>query len=429
MSGQDIQQPRASEDASRPQPYYQFLDREYPDDYRREEIQVLVKAIESRENRLVLGLPGIGKSNLLRFLVAKPGLVMSKIVTFVYLNCEAMDNCLDHEAFFEAIAEELHEQGLGNKSQARERGYTRLKRLVTQLQGDKARRVAIVVDQADKLLSEAFVAFYTKLEALTDLNKRICYIFGIGPTTPADPENVLFAGRRLVVGRLNDRDCQRAIAEEARRLGGTYDAAEQEQLARLTGCYPAILRAVSSAVVRTSLDLSEPKATLVERLLDREDVQSRCRKIWSALDRSKQDALKFIASGRVDTIATNTLAWLRDFGLVDERDGEHRLFSPIFEGFVTAREGFSSPELVTSVGGKVFRGAEEIALRPLAQKLLTCLMAEPGRVYTYDEIAQKVWGTENVTQDMIAGLVRELRSRLGKDCIRTHHKRGYEFVA
>jgi len=114
---------------------------------------------------------------------------------------------------------------------------------------------------------------------------------------------------------------------------------------------------------------------------------------------------------------------------VDERDGEHRLFSPIFEGFLTAQEGFSSPGLVTIAGGKVFRGAEEIALRPLAQKLLTCLMAEPGRVYTYDEIAQKVWGTEEVTQDMIAGLVSELRSRLGKDCIRTHHKRGYEFVA
>ena len=428
MSGRDIQ-PRASEGVSRPQPHYQFLDRDYPDDYRREEIQVLVKAIESRENRLVLGLPGIGKSNLLRFLVAKPGLVMSKIVTFAYLNCEAMDNCFDHEAFFEAIAEELHEQGLGNKSQARKRGYTRLKRSVIQLQGDKARRIVIVVDQADILLSEADEAFYTKLEALTDLNKCICYIFGISPTTAVDPENVLFAGRRLVVGRMNNRDCRRAIAQEARRLGVTYDMAEQKRLVRLTGCYPALLRAVSSAVTQMSLDLSEPEATLVERLLDREDVQARCWKIWRALDRPKQEALKSIAISSADTVAPNTLAWHRDVGLLDERAGVHRLFSPIFKGFVTAQAGFSSLGLVTIVGGKVFQGDQEITLRPLVQKLLACLMTEPGRVYDYNEIAINVWGTEIVTRDMIAGLVRELRSRLGKDCIRTHHKRGYEFVA
>ncbi len=142
-----------------------------------------------------------------------------------------------------------------------------------------------------------------------------------------------------------------------------------------------------------------------------------------------QEALNLIAVGSATTVAPNTLVWLREIGLVDDRAGERRLFSPIFEGFVTAREGFSSPGLVTIVRGKVFRGDEEITLRPLAQKLLTCLMAEPGRVYTYDEIALNVWNTEVVTPDMIAGLVRELRSRLGKDCIRTHHKRGYEFVA
>jgi hypothetical protein len=404
------------------------LDREYPDHYRREEIQVLVKAIESRENRLVLGLPGIGKSNLLRFLVAKPSLVTSKTVTFIYLNCEALDNCLDHETFFEAIAEELREQGLEGKSETERRGYARLKRLMTSLRRERTWRAAIVVDQADKLLSAADETFYTKLEALTDLNKRICYIFGIGPTTPVDPDNALFAGRRLAVGRLNDRDCRSAIAEEARRLGVKFGAVAQERLAHLTGGYPGMLRAVSSAVVQAALNLSEPEATLVERLLDREDVQSRCRKIWGALDRSKQDALKTIASRHVDTIAANALEWLRDFGLVDERNGEYGLFSPIFEGFVTAQEGFSSPGLVTIVGGKVFRGGEEVTLRPLAQKLLTCLMAEPGRVYTHDEIARYVWDTEEVTPDMIAGLVSELRSRLEKDYIRTHHKRGYEFV-
>lgn len=418
--------------------YHQFIDRRHSDNYRSEEIQALVQAIRAKENRLVVGLPGMGMSNLLRFLVARPELVGRK-VTFAYLNCDALDDCLDLSAFFETIARQLQEQGLRNFKMG-ERGYDRLKELMLQLGGDPLSRVVIVVDQANALLAAAEPSFYRKLKALTDLNKRVCYIVTTDPRIVklVDLDGLLFAGRWLAVGRLNERDCSAAITEEARRLGIEFDSVAQMWLARLTGGHPGLLRAISSAVVAEGLNLLAAEETgLVEHLLARGDVQYRCRKLWNGLGPAEQAALQLLVAGRPDEVAPATLAWLRDLGLVDEGNEKYGLFSPIFTGFVAAEEQLSTPasqpnsavlEPVTIVAGKVFKGAEPVTLRPLEQKLLTYLLLEPGRVHTHDEIAQCVWGTYEVTPDMITGLISQLRARLGKGYIKTHHRRGYEFI-
>jgi len=95
--------------------YYHFLDKGHPEGYRRTEIQALVGAILARENRLVLGLPGMGVSNLLRFLVARDGL-FERDVIFAYLDCDTLADDHTPEAFFEAIIEQLHDQGLDDQS-------------------------------------------------------------------------------------------------------------------------------------------------------------------------------------------------------------------------------------------------------------------------------------------------------------------------
>ena len=431
--------------------YHQFMDRQHPKNYRRREVNALVQAIRARENRLLLGLPGMGMSNVLRFLVARADLT-EREVTFAYLNCDALEEGPDSEAFFETIAAQLDEQGLVEAPNQAEQGYKRLNSLITRIGGDPLRRIVIVVDQGDSMLSAADKSFYRKLKALADLNKRVCYIFAASPRLAdwVDPDNLLFAGRRLVVGPLNEGDCAGAIAEEAQRLGQDFDRATAKRLMRLTGGHPGLLRAVSSAVVEETissavgseieemeemeerLNLSDPEAVWVERLLERGDIEYRCQKMWNELDPPKQAALHALAGGRPDSVAADTLTWLQDFGLINEHKGAYKLFSPILTGFAAAQEDFFSSKSVKSVsivGGKVFRGGEEIKLRPLEQKLLACLITKPGQVYTHDEIAWDVWETAAVTPDMIAGLVSQLRSRLGKGYIRTHYRRGYEFVA
>ncbi len=422
---------------SQPQTYHKFIDREHPDNYRQAEVQALVRAIRARENRLVLGLPGMGISNLLRFLVAKAGLVEPEVY-FAYLNCDALDDCLDSETFFETIAGQLYEQGLVDKPERVEQGYRRLEQLAIRIGVDKLRRIVIVVDQADRMLETAGKSFYRQLKALTDFNKGVCYIFAASACLAdvVDPGNLLFAGRRLPIGPLNERDCAGAIAEEARRLEANFDVVEQKQLTRLTGGHPGLLRAVSSAIVDEGLDLLATEAMLVKRLLSRGDIQYRCQKIWNELDLTKQAALYFLTHGQPASVTADTLTWLRDFRLVDKRGG---LFSPIFESFVAAQEIKLEPVTIVEasqneqgaiVAGKVFRGSQEVHVAPLELRLIACLKRKQ-KIYTKNEIIEYVYEDEvkdeGILDSRIENLVRQVRNRLGDQYIRAHWGQGYEF--
>jgi hypothetical protein len=384
----------------------------------------------------------MGMSNLLRFLVTRADLI-ERDVTFAYLNYDTLDeDNPDFEAFFETITEQLCDQGLGDASDRAKQGYGRLKHLLTRVEGDLSSRIVIVVDQGDRMLSAAGKSFYRKLKALTDLNKRVCYIFAASPCIAGriDPENLLFAGRRLAVGPLNERDCAGAITEEAKRLEERFDEALQARLIHLAGGHPGLLRAVSSAVVEEGLNLSEPETEWVERLLNRGDIKYRCQKVWNELDQTKQAALRFLVDNQPGSIAAETLVWLQEFGLVDKREGRYQLFSPIFGGFVAAQEirlesitivGATKNEQGKIVVGKVFKGDREIHVTPLELRLIACLKQE-RRIYTKDDLIEYVYDDkakeEGIADHRIENLVRQVRDRLGAQYIKAHYGQGYEFL-
>lgn len=453
MASKKVQQPKPKK-AERSSAFSRSLDREYPDDYRREEIQKLIKAIHSKEHRLVLGLPGMGKSSLLRFLVTQEKLA-GRDVTFVYLNCYALDNCVDLEVFFETITRRLREKGHGSKPEEELGGYTQLERLATRLSDNPQRRVVIVVDQADRMLSATDQILYRRLKALTDLNKGIYYIFAANPLIldSIDPDyRLLFAGRILPVGRLNDRDCTVVIAQEAQRLKAKFSAAEEKRLARLSGGHGGLLRAVASGV-GDGLNFLDSEQNVIDRLLDRDDVQDRCRRIWEALDPAKQATLSLLATGKPKSVAEDSLAWFQNFGLADESEEGFRLFSPIFRKFVETQEvnapsselepiklealrteAANGQEIV--VAGQIFKGAQRVDLAPLELRLIACLKRK-RRIYTKFEIEEYVYFDEKkyskkeewTSPDRIAGLVHSVRKKLGDPrYIKAYWGRGYEFL-
>jgi len=427
--------------------YHCFGDRRHPHNYRQEEIQALRRAIRAKENRLVVGIPDIGLSNLLRFLVARTDWG-ERNVTFAYLDCDALKDCLDIDMFFTEIARQFFDQRLGGGVSENVEGFERLKRIVAEASGASLDRLVVVANKTDKMLEKADAAFYHKLKALTDYNIYLCYIFASGPSTEnvVDPEGLLFAGRKLIVRPFNKRDLTRAIAEEGQRLEMEFGPAAREQLAYLTGGHPGLLRSVGSAVVEEELDLSGPEADLVERLVARGDVKSRCQRIWGALDPAQRSALRTIASNQLHPGAKDTLARLRDLGLVCKHNGEYQLFSPLFSTFVAAQH-ISAPPLqpvriegATTisvngqdiiVAGKVLKGNKEVHVASLEFRLIACLKREP-RIYTKDEIASYVYYEEQgaVEDSRIEDLVRRVRQRLGSSqYIKTHWGRGYEFLA
>jgi serine/threonine protein kinase len=447
LGGADSALPTSSERAGA---HYDFLDQGHPDDYRRGQVQALTQAIRARENRLVIGLPGMGVSNLLRFLVSRPSLCDCGVV-FAYVNCEALANLADVEALWPAIVEQLGEQRLGRPT-ASEVGYEQLRRLIRQIGGDAANRLALVIDQADRLLAAADSSFYQHLKALTDLNKRVCCIIAASPVVAehVDPEDLLFAGRRLAVGQLSAGDCRSALTEEQQRLGVTFDAAMRARLADLTGGHPGLLRAVCSAAAAGALDTAGSLDASAAHMAARDDVRYRCRKLWSAIPPAQQAALIQLAASKASAVAAETQDWLQRYGLIEQRDATPQFCSAILRRFAAEQAPALPPQAGTGdhltpiliaqptldqdgriIAGKVFRGEQEVSVSRLVLRLIACLSRE-RKIYTKKDVKLYVWGKseedEGITNNALDDLVREARERLGKHSIKTHRGQGYELI-
>lgn len=88
---------------------------------------------------------------------------------------------------------------------------------------------------------------------------------------------------------------------------------------------------------------------------------------------------------------------------------------------------------VDLAGRRVLRGGMEVDLTSTEWRLLSYLARNQGRVITYDMMAQRVWGSEYITQSAIKMCIRRLRLKLGDDphkpsIIRSHRGHGYSFA-
>jgi two-component system, OmpR family, phosphate regulon response regulator PhoB len=86
--------------------------------------------------------------------------------------------------------------------------------------------------------------------------------------------------------------------------------------------------------------------------------------------------------------------------------------------------------LLDSETHKVFRGDQELKLGPTEFRLLTTFMEKPGRVWSRDQLLDRVWGrdiyVDTRTVDVHVGRLRKvLGSHGGEDLIRTVRGAGY----
>lgn len=76
----------------------------------------------------------------------------------------------------------------------------------------------------------------------------------------------------------------------------------------------------------------------------------------------------------------------------------------------------------------VTRGEEEIELAKKEFELLNLLVSKPGKVFTREEIFNKVWGTDVIVGNRTIDVhIRKLREKIGDDYIKTIKGIGYRF--
>ncbi|HEX2543120.1 MAG TPA: winged helix-turn-helix domain-containing protein [Caldimonas sp.] len=93
---------------------------------------------------------------------------------------------------------------------------------------------------------------------------------------------------------------------------------------------------------------------------------------------------------------------------------------------------FDGFELDLRRGELLRSGGAPVPLRPKAEALLRLLLAEPGRLFSRDELIGSIWPATVVTDDSLVQCVGELRAALGdhsQHLIRTVPRRGYRLEA
>ena len=76
----------------------------------------------------------------------------------------------------------------------------------------------------------------------------------------------------------------------------------------------------------------------------------------------------------------------------------------------------------------VFRGTEKIELPRKEFELLALLATKQGKVFTRDEILERVWGNDVIVGDRTIDVhIRKLREKFGDELIRTVKGIGYKF--
>lgn len=76
----------------------------------------------------------------------------------------------------------------------------------------------------------------------------------------------------------------------------------------------------------------------------------------------------------------------------------------------------------------VQKGKQSINLVKKEFKLLVLLASKPGKLYTRDEIFNKIWGTDVIVGDRTIDVhIRKIREKLGDNYIKTIKGMGYKF--
>lgn len=76
----------------------------------------------------------------------------------------------------------------------------------------------------------------------------------------------------------------------------------------------------------------------------------------------------------------------------------------------------------------VFRGEQAIELPRKEFEILWLLVSKPGRVFTREEIFDKIWGNDVIVGDRTIDVhIRKLRERIGEQYIKTMKGIGYKF--
>lgn len=382
----------------------------HPQYYREKEVQALNTALNAGECVSLIGLSGMGKSNLLGYLAYRSSAIDTEGPEYVLIDCNRIQE-INPSSFFQLAVSRLRAY-LGPEQndppQIDEGDFDEFEKMIAMIITQTSRTLALLLDGFDDLVLETERPFFNLLRALRDTHKyRLTYLLATRQplTELADAEKIrefddLFVANQMWLNPLSEADARWTLHRYEERHNCSFDDLANEALLNLSGHHPGLLVSLASAWPEGKLE--QPSSWLGHSRVVRE-----CELLWG-------DLPEMLRSAAYDLPITDDT--LHEAGVAVEG----RLFSPVFESFVRNLQG---TELSLNAStGEVFRGGIrlDIALTPKEHDLLAYFLDHQNVICEKDELIQAVWPEDKVFEhgvrdDSLAQLVRRLRVKVEPD--------------
>lgn len=417
--------------------YFESL---YPPESRDMELSKIVAYIQEGNSSQIIGIPGVGRTNLLGLLAYNREVRLRHfptrhgIVHFVMVNFSEIKNrpfpdvvkfiflCLGNSLRERAMKEEYEkiDQAFKNAlSYQDELVITQeLKNAIDFLAIEKKLTVIFLFDRFDDYIPQVTEQFFTLLRSLRDRAKyRFFTIFSLNHPLDdiLDPEVIanfsdFIRGHEVYLSLRDQPSIDFRIGYLEKITKKKLTEKEKKEICRLTGGHMRLMKIAAEIV------LSEgEKEDLLSFLLDQKQIKAALVSIYKALSPSEQVALRAVAQS--EKIGENS--YLHDVGLV----ANTLLTIPLLQAALTrGRFTKDNEKFVFDVETKTIKKGETTVSDGLSKaefRLLSLLLSREGEIVERNTIVDHVWGEEKsvagVTEQAVDQLLFRLRKKIEDD--------------
>lgn len=405
----------------------------YPENSRQKELETLVGFLKKGVSAQVIGLPGVGRSNMLGFFPHNKTIRthhlkdLEKWYHFVYMDFSEVKNrdladtikfiliSLSYslqEREFETEAKKINDI-LKNTVDLHDELilFQSLKQAIDYLAIEKELTILFLFDRFDQYIPRVSEQFFINLKILRDRAKyRFSSIFSVshpledivGPQTLSTFYEFI-AGNIVYLSILDTPGLEFRISYLEKTIGQRLDEDIKKQILTLTGGHAKVtLRACEAVLSRSS-----KTPDLEQELLKADHVQSALYEIWSGFTPEEQELL----------LSKNAHSY-EPFQKVGLFSPNGPCTMPILLSFMQSLPKEKSALVFDADKNDIFLGKKALSedLSASEFRLLRFLMQNAGKVCEKDEIIEAVWKEsatqEGVTDQALDQIVYRLRKKI-----------------
>ncbi|MCL5434777.1 MAG: helix-turn-helix domain-containing protein [Patescibacteria group bacterium] len=441
----------------------------YPEDTRFPEIEKILSFVKEGNSCQIIGVPGIGRSNLLGLLAYNRNVRLKhlgenqKWFHFVLLNFSEIRKkpLFDATKFiFLGLLDSLRGRKMENEYDAVNKIFREsielndelilfqgLKRAIDFLAIEKELAIVFLLDRFEEYVPALTADFFANLRVLRNRAKyRFSVVFSA--TRPLEDifEPIFFgdfyefmAGKIVYLPILDKPGLDFRIAYLEKVTGKKIDKKTLGKVLSLTGGHGNLTRHCLEAILtinnQKSIIKNQPLASsseLGEFFLKQKPVRSALFGIWNCLNPFEQNLLTLL------NFANQDISYLENVGLIDK----NKLTIPLLKDYALEKNKLSAENekiVFDQNSNEVKKGNLVISdkLTSSEFKLLKFFIVNAGKIIEREEIINAVWenmqSTAGVTNQALDQLIFRLRKKIENDPntpnhIQTVKGRGFKFT-